>query len=68
MNDKLDQLQRKVQIAVVSLAHELVNNDDAEGVLPIDEITVKQTIEGVVVKFMREAAKKPKLVKPSNES
>ncbi len=59
--DTLEQLRQRVHNATVNLALGMAANGMDEGVLPIDEITVKKTPDGVVVKFVDTPVKRPKL-------
>ena len=69
MLSTLDHLENRVLNAVVNLAHGLEANGGHEDVLPIGNISVKQTADGVNVKFIEKPARSAsKLSKDVDES
>jgi hypothetical protein len=54
--DTLEQLRQRVENASIALAHEMAAAGTDADVLPIGNITVEPTSDGVVVRFVK---KKP---------
>lgn len=59
--DILDQLRQRVENAVVNLAHNLIANGDEGDMLPIGDIEVKETDDGVRVHFISKPKPKSKI-------
>lgn len=71
MNDKtvLDQLRQRVENAVMSLRNELLASVVSSELLPVGDIRVKKTADGVAVKFIPKPTKADaKLDKGADES
>jgi len=64
----LDHLQQRMENAAVNLAHGLQNIDGFDDVLPIGDISVKQTADGVNVKFIQKPKVASKAHKDVDES
>ncbi len=59
----LEQLRIRVELAAKNLRNELLSTNDADAVLPVGDITVEITANGVIVQFVKED-KKPIVEEP----
>ena len=62
----LDQLRLRVELAAKALRNDLLASNQADDVLPVGDITVETTDDGVVVKFV-ESAETPIDDKPAEK-
>ncbi len=67
MPKTLDHLERRMLNAAINLAHGLQNVGGFDDVLPIDNISVEQTADGVQVHFIEKPGKGKKASKPVKE-
>lgn len=64
----LDHLERRVTTSIKQLWHEMESVGDFEERLPFDEISIKQTADGVNVKFIQKAKVASRPIKDVDES
>ena len=63
----LDHLEERVMTASINLAQGLAAYADYQDVLPTGDISVEQTDDGVIVRFIEKPSKVKKTVKPAKE-
>lgn len=56
----LDQLEQRVQGAIMALRNDMIAAKTDGDLLPYDDITTEKTDDGVTVKFVKKAEKKSK--------
>ena len=68
MPNTLDHLEKRIYNSAVNLAHGLNNIVGFDDVLPIGDISVKKTADGVNVKFIQKPNAASKTIKDVDES